>query len=206
MDPAERTGRTLPDDWHDGVIPDNVSVDPTAYIETSYSFERYRSQAHHGVRIGKAASIYQGTMFDVGPQGVVRIGDYALLNGCRIVCDSSIQIGEFALLSWNVVLMDNYRAPWDVNRRREMLDRIRSGKPLAAVNARPIIIGPNTWLGFDVCVLPGVTIGRGSVVGARSVVADDIPPYSIAVGNPARVIRKIDFTSGDNQGAAVDRR
>lgn len=55
---------------------------------------------------------------------------------------------------------------------------------------KKVVIEDNVWLGYNVIVLPGVTIGTGSVIGAGSVVTRDIPPYSIAVGNPARVIKK----------------
>lgn len=55
--------------------------------------------------------------------------------------------------------------------------------------AKPITIGSKAWLGAGVIVCPGVTIGEGSVIGAGSVVTKDIPPYSIAVGNPCRVLR-----------------
>ncbi len=57
--------------------------------------------------------------------------------------------------------------------------------------AGPIHIASDCWLGSSVVVLPGVTIGEGAVIGAGSVVTKDIPPYVIAVGNPARVLRKI---------------
>jgi virginiamycin A acetyltransferase len=52
------------------------------------------------------------------------------------------------------------------------------------------VIGNDVWLGYDVLVMPGVTIGDGAVVAARSVVVNDIPPYSIVGGNPAKVIRQ----------------
>jgi len=58
--------------------------------------------------------------------------------------------------------------------------------------AKPIRIGRNVWIGFDCVVLPGVTIGDGSIVGARSVVTQDVPPFTVVAGNPARVIRKIE--------------
>lgn len=58
--------------------------------------------------------------------------------------------------------------------------------------AEPICVGSNTWFGGNVVVLPGVTIGEGSVIGAGSVVTKDIPPNSLAVGNPCKVIRQID--------------
>lgn len=57
--------------------------------------------------------------------------------------------------------------------------------------ALPISIGNNIWIGADVCVLPGVTIGDNCVIGAGSVVNKNIPAGSLAVGNPCRVIRKI---------------
>lgn len=58
--------------------------------------------------------------------------------------------------------------------------------------AHPIKIGDNVWFGGNVVVTPGVTIGEGSVIGAGSVVSKDIPPNSLAVGNPCKVIRQIE--------------
>ena len=57
--------------------------------------------------------------------------------------------------------------------------------------ALPIVIGDNCWIGADVTILPGVTIGEGTVIGAKSVVTKDIPDHVIAVGNPCRVLRQI---------------
>ncbi len=62
---------------------------------------------------------------------------------------------------------------------------------LGIEKASPITIQDNVWIGGKVCILPGVTIGEGAVIGAGSVVTKDIPPYSLAVGNPSKVIRKI---------------
>lgn len=57
--------------------------------------------------------------------------------------------------------------------------------------ARPISVGDNVWIGANVCVLPGVTIGDNCVIGAGSVVVNDIPSHSVAVGNPCKVIKTI---------------
>jgi len=186
--------RTLPWDWYPGRIPENAAVDDTAYVETTYSFCFFRSELPRGVEIGPGASTYLGTMFDVGPRGRVKLGKFALVHGARIICDSEIIIGDYALLSWNVVLMDTYRVAFDVSERRKALERVPTRTPRLAdvdVPARPVRIGANVWIGFDSCVLPGVTIGEGSVVGARSVVAQDVPPYAVVAGNPARVIRRL---------------
>ena len=186
--------RTLPWDWFPGRIPANVVIDETAYVETTFSFQFFRSARERAVQYGRGASTYLGTMFDVGVQGRVTLGDFALVHGARIICDAEIVIGDYALISWNVVLMDTYRVPMDAAGRREELRRVPARDPRmarATVEAKPIQIGPNVWIGFDSCVLPGVTIGEGSVVGARSVVAESVPPFTIVAGNPARRVREI---------------
>jgi acetyltransferase-like isoleucine patch superfamily enzyme len=186
--------RRLPWDWYQGVIPENVVMDETAYVETSFSFFLYRSEEPVGARIGRGASIYLGTMFDVGPRGRVSLGNYALVHGARIICDAEVEIGDYALISWNVVLMDTYRAPTEPAERRRELELVPTRRPRCFDSnepARPVRIGRNVWIGFDACVLPGVTIGEGAIVGARSVVIEDVAPYTVVAGNPARVIRKL---------------
>lgn len=66
-----------------------------------------------------------------------------------------------------------------------------TGRPIPEQgwNLGPVDIGPDCWIGMGVCILPGVTIGEGCVVGAGSVVTRDLEPYSVAVGNPAKPIR-----------------
>jgi acetyltransferase-like isoleucine patch superfamily enzyme len=186
--------RKLPWDWYPGTIPENVIVDETAWLETSFSFLFFRSRAKTGVRLGRGSSTYIGTMFDVGPSGQVSVGNYTLVNGARIICDSAIEIGDYGLISWNVVLMDSYRLSENVGARRQELEEVsrRSSRILEGGSSpRPIRIGSNVWIGFDACILPGVTIGEGSIVGARSVVFEDVAPFTVVAGNPARVIRRL---------------
>lgn len=187
-------GRTLPWDWYPGTIPPNVRVAASAYIETTFSFTQFRGERPDAVTIGEGASTYLGTMFDVGANGRVALGDYALVHGARIICESSVTIDDYALVSWNVVLMDSYRVPVDPELRRELVRRVPSLQPrrVEAVDAgRPIHVGRGAWLGFDSCVLPGVTVGEGAIVGARSVVDSDVEPFTIVAGNPARLVRRL---------------
>ena len=186
--------RTLSWDWYPGTIPENVSIDETAYAETTFSFHLFRSKMQSAVTYGRGASTYLGTMFDVGPCGRVTLGAYALVHGARIICDSEIYIGDYALISWNVVLMDTYRVPTNAALRRNELEVVPTRQMRVAsadVPARPIRIERNVWIGFDACVLPGVVVGEGSVIGAKSVVTESVPPFTVVAGNPARVIREI---------------
>ena len=120
--------RTFSWDWYPGSVPENVFLDETAYVETSYSFYLFRSREPVAIRLGRGVSTYLGTMFDVGPRGHVRVGDYALVHGAWFICDSEIEIGNYTLISWNVVLMDTYRLPQDPAARRRILEQV-SGMP-----------------------------------------------------------------------------
>ena len=187
--------RTLPWDWFDGHIPQNVSIDHSAYLETTYSFLLYRSKLPKGVSIGRGSATYLGTMFDVGPRGRVTIGEFSLVHGAWFICDSQIDVGDYALISWNVVFMDSYGVSLDPAERRKQLESLpfqRHRRMPRGASAKPISIGRNVWIGFDCVVLPGVTIGEGSIIGARSVVAANVPPFTVVAGNPARPIRKIE--------------
>lgn len=186
--------RTLPWDWYRGTVPLNVHVATTAYIETTFSFLLFRSTRADAIAIGEGASTYLGTMFDVGDAGRITVGDYALIHGARIVCDAEITIEDYVLVSWNVLLMDTYRVPVDPAARRELVSQVSRESPrriIGQVPARPIRIRRAAWIGFDCCILPGVTIGEGAVVGARSVVFQDVEPFTIVAGNPARLVRRL---------------
>jgi len=186
--------RTLPWDWYAGVVPNNVQLDTTTYLETTYSFRMFRSQAPDALVVGAGSSLYLGVMFDLGQNARMKIGKYVLMNGARIICDAQISIGNYCLISWNVVLMDTYRVPYDPTERRAALEHISLRHPsqsAAAVPAKPIQIEENVWIGFDSCILPGISIGRGAVVGARSVVTENVPADTVVAGNPARIVRQL---------------
>ena len=69
-------------------------------------------------------------------------------------------------------------------------------EPGAVQYKGPTIVGNNVWLGRNVAVLPGVTIGDGAVIGVNSVVTRSVPPNSFAAGSPAKVLRKLDIPAG----------
>jgi acetyltransferase-like isoleucine patch superfamily enzyme len=187
-------GRRLPHDWHDGVVPGNVVFDDTNFIDTSYSFRRFDSRMTNALTLGRGSAIYANSGFDLGPDARVEIGAFTMINGAEIVCDRAIRIGDYGLISWNVLLMDNYRVPCSIERRRAYIDAILQDRSRAidlGTCAQPIAIGENVWIGHDSVVLPGVSIGNASIIGARSVVVESVPDFVVAVGNPARVIRQL---------------
>jgi lipopolysaccharide O-acetyltransferase len=124
---------------------------------------------------------------------VLNIGRNVQLNdSVHIGAIESVVIGDNTLIASRVFISDHNHGNY------QMLDPGSSpqippvDRPLSS---RPVYIGRNVWLGEQVCILPGVTIGDGAVVGANSVVTHDIPSNSIAAGNPARVIRVFDISS-----------
>lgn len=186
--------RMLEWDWFRGTIPENVQLAPSAYVHTTFSFTCFRSKVDCALDVGEGASIYNGVMFDLGPNAHVTIGRYALLNAARIICDRRVEIGDYALISWNVLIMDSYRFSTDPATRRHELHAVAVSAarlPDFACPTRPVRLESNVWIGFDTCIMPGVTVGEGSIVGARSVVTTDVPPYTVVAGNPAKVINRL---------------
>ena len=98
----------------------------------------------------------------------------------HIVCVNSITISNDVLISDKVYISDNLHNYKDINIPIKNQNIIDKGT---------VIIGKHTWLGENVCVI-GASVGKHCVIGANSVVLKDIPDYSIAVGSPARVIKK----------------
>jgi maltose O-acetyltransferase len=113
---------------------------------------------------------------------LLSIGSRAFINYNAIILDSTpVTIGE---RTWIGPGLQLYTACHPLDAATRTAER-----PLES--ASPITIGDDVWLGGGVIVLPGVTIGAESVIGAGSVVTRDIPPRVVAVGNPCRVIRKL---------------
>jgi acetyltransferase-like isoleucine patch superfamily enzyme len=183
----------LPGDWYPLGLPENIVIGDNVYIDSSYGFAGFHSLQQPGLIVGDASGVYDRAALVVGPRGRVTVGAFTVLNGTYIICDDRIDIGAHCLLAWGVVITDNWcggRAS-RAERRDALLTTARD--PLrhqpATGTPRPVVVEDNVWVGFDAVILPGVRLGRGCIVGCKSVVYDDVPPYAVVGGDPARIIR-----------------
>lgn len=103
----------------------------------------------------------------------------------HITCINKIQVGNGVRIGRKVFITDNAHGTSE----RALLDTPANMRPLTSKG--PVTIEDNAWIGEMTCIMPGVTIGRGTIIGANSVVTHDIPPYTLAAGNPARVIKQL---------------
>jgi acetyltransferase-like isoleucine patch superfamily enzyme len=116
----------------------------------------------------------------VGPGATMDIGSGVLINyGCSFGATKLLRIGDRCNIGTQCILIDNAFHELDPDRRDEQPE------------SQPVVLERNVWLASRVIVLPGVTIGENSVIGAGSVVTKDVPPNVLAAGIPARVIRPI---------------
>ena len=108
------------------------------------------------------------------------IADYSYIS-----CVNKIVIGSGTLLGANTFITDNYHGKNtedELNIPTDLRDLYSKG---------PVIIGKNVWTGRNVCIMPGVTIGDGAVIGANSVVTHDVPAGAVVGGVPAKIIKMI---------------
>lgn len=140
-------------------------------------------------RIGTNVSVGLPFICDYGRN--IYLGSNVSINmNCTFVDCNQITIGNNVLIASNVQI---YTAGHPVALSERLVPdwKPESGEYFCRTYAHPVTIGDGCWLGGGVIVLPGVTIGAGCVIGAGSVVTKNIPPNSVAVGNPCKVIRKI---------------
>ncbi len=137
-----------------------------------------------GAKIGKNVLICGGVRVHV-PWNL-ELGDYvAIGDKVEIYNLAPIRIGEHTTVSQHAYLCGSSH------------DYTRSDFPLYS---RPITIGAQAWIAAGAFIAPGVTIGEGSVIGARSVVLRDIPPWTVAAGNPCKLIKPREIRRGGDSG------
>lgn len=151
----------------------NVSIDGLPYVEG-------HAEIHVGddVWLGGKISIISGRFLD-RPQLIIK--DRAEISwNVSIVVNREVIIEEDARVSFDCRISDS-----DGHRREA--DLRAANAPIDPRDIRPVRICRNAWIGNGAHIMKGVTIGEGAIIGANSVVIGDIPPYSLALGNPAEV-------------------
>lgn len=188
---------TLPDmshEWRAISLPDNISCAGNCWIQSAHVFGLFRSRRSPGLEMAEGSGLYGQTQLIVGPQGKIELGEYACINSATLHCQSEIRIGAHCLVAWGAVIFDCLPEPMTGD--HSIADgeaRLGDDLPPAPGMARPVVLEDNVWLGFGSIVCPGVTIGQGTIIGTRTVITEDVPPYVVVAGSPARIIRKLEF-------------
>ena len=122
---------------------------------------------------------------------VLRFGQNVQLNDHVHICAMrEIEIGNHVLMASKIYISDNSHGRYDTSKGNSDPET----PPLErSYQIEPVSIGDKTWIGDNVCILPGTRIGRGSVVGANSVVRGVFPDYCVIVGAPARIVKRYDL-------------
>jgi acetyltransferase-like isoleucine patch superfamily enzyme len=138
---------------------------------------RANTDVKHGIEIANDVCVQENVLINAN-RGFVSIGHGSWIGPCSVISgNGGVEIGENVMIAShcaiNTVSHNNYRT--DIPMRDQGL------------NCDPVLIGDDVWIGIGAIILQGVRIGRGSIIGAGAVVTRDIPPFSIAMGTPARV-------------------
>jgi len=163
------------------INPDSIKV---ALVPNEYVVPRAATHERHRFSLGKHSLIEESCVVCTWH------GDVILKDGASIgigsVVIGPVQMGENSGCSQHCFISGQSHHYEDITRnfRRQGFE------------TEEVIIQHDVWIGSNSVVLCGVKIGNNSVIGGGSVVAEDVPPYSVAVGHPAKVIRRYDFETG----------
>ena len=145
--------------------------------------------------------VIEGKFIFERESGSIVLGDRIFISaGSVFICIDNIEIHDDVMFSWGCTIIDNNSHSIVFNERKNDVNDWRRGiennnlggyKNWDVVKRSPIIVKRKAWIGFNVIILKGVTIGEGAVVGAGSVVTKDVPDYAVVAGNPAKIIKHI---------------
>lgn len=131
--------------------------------------------------------------FPISDNATLFFGENFQMNDyVHITAMEKVEIGKNVLLASKIYISDCTHGSYSGDSSDSSPEVAPS---IRALSSKPVMIEDNVWLGEFVSVLPGVTIGRGTIVGANSVVSKSLPSYVIAVGSPAKPIKKYNFNT-----------
>lgn len=144
-----------------------------------------------GASLELGEGCHVGRYVELNPGKKVVIGSYTTIQD-RSIFVGDVTIGRYCLISLNV-LISSGRHYFELQPHMLIRDQDRlvaQDEAMATAHSRPVIVEDDCWLGVNAVIMAGVTIGKGAVVGANSVVTRNVPPYSVVAGVPAREIKK----------------
>lgn len=147
--------------------------EPWAHGQKSYA--TFKIEDYATLEVKNGFRFRSGNYVSIEKNARLVLGSGSINRNCNLSCFKYVSIGENVHISENVVIRDsdNHSVLYD-----------------GYVQAAPIIIGNNVWIGLNSTILKGVTIGDGAVIAAGSVVTKDVPPKALVAGVPARVIKE----------------
>lgn len=164
-----------------------LDVSPSARV----NWVGLRRRPPSRIKIG-AESIFEGQIASDRVGSCVVIGERTFIGNSTIVTADRVEIGSDVLISWGCTIVDHdsHCIEWD-GRKDDVRAYLLGKKDWTNVAVKPVVIRDKVWVGFNVIVLKGITIGEGAVVAAGSVVTRDVSAFTVVGGNPARLIRQL---------------
>ena len=190
---SDESAKAAREGWAEGKLPANVRLGENTLVQGQHSFRRFRSTQNPALTVG-AHSTMDGVHFAHGANAVVTIGDYCCFTNALLLCELEIHIGNYVLIGWNATIADSDFHPLSPAQR--IADAIAcsplaDGRPRPVIDAKPVVIEDDVYIGPNATILKGVRIGAGSVIEPGTLVTRDVPPRSRVSGNPARVIAQL---------------
>ncbi len=144
-----------------------------------------------GLRIGERSIVEASLLYD-REGATISIGARTFIGASTLVSAEQIEFGDDVLMAWGGTIVDHdgHALDWK-QRRADVTAWFEDRKDWASVHRAPVRICDKAWIGFNVSILKGVTVGEGAVVAACSVVTHDVEPYTLVGGNPSRLIRRL---------------
>lgn len=183
-------GAALEGDWFPSRIPGNVIAGEEAMIDSSFCFKHFYSKAPAALIVGREVTLGR-TNLATEEEGVIEIGDGSYLANASLVCSRRITIGRRVLVAGGVTIADADFHPLDPALRLAdtvALSPIGDRRRRPAIEALPVVIGDDVWIGPNATILKGVRVGDAAVIEPGALVIRDVPAGGRVSGNPARPV------------------
>jgi len=192
----------------------NVNINSSCIIapDANINYIIHPDKKNLNLVVGENSHIYSVFNF-VQPNAQIHVGNRCQLGNVNFVASTSITVGDDVLMAWgiNILDSDHHSIFWEERKNDVMRCRedyiLSNGRAIgqshdwSCVEKHPVFIGNKCWIGINVIILKGVTIGEGAIIAAGSVVFEDVPPWCVAAGNPCRIVKK---TAPNRQTSMLD--